>query len=345
MLAQGGAATTGTVQHDGVRYDSNSLDSEQMRSVLEIPAADAPADPPPDLPTDSPTATPDAPISDAPPADASPASAQPKAKKNPQERIDRITYEREEAKREAARERQAREEAERRYGGEFQSLRAELEALKRGAQPKAAPAEDAEPKLEEFADQPDPYAAWMRATARYDARQEWKAAQQQAQAAYQRDQQERQHLEKQHAEHQRLHGWTQRMEAAFAKAPDMRDQIENMAVLPRPMMDVIIDSAIPDQILTHLMHHPEEQARIQGLKPLHQFREMARIEYQLEQAASLVTGSAPPAKPKTTAHPPVSPVSGSHAAPKGGEPGPDASYEEHREYWNKVEAEQRGRRR
>ena len=347
MLSAGNTATSGTIEHEGVRYDSNSLSSDDMKSVLGIEEPAEPSDP------ETPPDPADPPVEPADPADAAPVEAKPKtdappkAKKNPQERFDKLTFEREEARREAARERQQREEAERRFDAFQRQVREQFESLKSKEQPqsKAQPSADGEPTLEQFADQADPYAAWMRAMARHDARQEFKAQQDAQRQAYEQSQQQRQQQEREHHERQRLTTWTQRMETAFAKDPALRQTIEDMPVLPRPMMDVIIESDIPDRILGHLLAHPEDQARISALHPLHQFRELSRIEYQLEQAASALTGSAAP-KAKTTAHPPVSPVSGSHAAPSAsGEPGPDASYEEHRAYWNQVEAAQRKARR
>ena len=340
------SATTGSIQHEGVRYDSNSLTPEAMKSVLGIEApAESPAEP---AETPAPVETPAEPAAEtATPAAETPApqAKTEKPKKNPQERIDHITREREEARREAAAERARRDEAERRFEAFQRQTQAEIDALKRGTKPEPAkPAEDAEPTLEQFADQADPYAAWMRAMARHDARQEFKTQQEQQREAYQARQAEQREHDRRQTELGRIRTWTGRMEAAFEKNPEMRGLVENMPVLPRPMMDVVLESEIPDQILSHLLHYPEEMDRITGLPPLRQFRELSRIEYQLEQAAA--TGSAVPAKAKTTAHPPVSPVSGSHAAPaSSGEPGPNASYEEHRAYWNALEAEERKSRR
>lgn len=349
MLSPAGTATTGSVQHEGVRYDSNSLTPDRMREVLEIPAADAPAEPaepapaadPDPTPTPAPAETPAAPA-----ATETPEQLAAKGKKKPQERIDKLVYEREEAKREAAR---VREESQRQIQALREEMRRELETVRRPAEPPRADAKpadpDPEPTLDQFADQQDPYASWMRATAKWDARREFREqAKLHAEAAQVQRRQYEQH-QKQTQERQRIGSWAQRMETAFTANPEMRSQIEDMPVLPRPMMDVIIDSEIPSQILQHLINHPEEQAQIMNLPPLHQYRAVSRIEYQLEQAAQL-TGSAAALKPKTTAHPPVSPVSGSHAAPvSSGEPGPNASYEEHRAYWNTREAEERKRRR
>lgn len=345
MLSPAGTATTGSVQHEGVRYDSNSLTPDRMREVLEIPAADAPVEPA-DPSEPPPVADAEPPASTEPPSTPTkPESLDAKGKKKPQERIDKLVYEREEAKREAAR---VREESQRQIQAVREEMRRELETLRRPTEPQTAqkPTDpDPEPTLDQFADQADPYAAWMRATAKWDARREFKEqAKLHAEAAQVQQRQYQQH-QKQQQERQRIGQWAQRMEQAFTANPEMRAQVEDMPVLPRPMMDVILDSEIPSQIIQHLVNHPEEHARIQGLPPLHQYRAVSRIEYQLEQAAQL-TGSAASLKPKTTAHPPVSPVSGSHAAPaSSGEPGPNASYEQHREYWNAREAEERKRRR
>lgn len=344
MLTPSNSATTGTIQHDGIRMDSNSLTDTQMREVLEIPQPEATPEPEP-VETPDPETTQEAadtkPV-EAPKADTKPVSKQQEKKRERYEAMEARANNAERALQ------QVRDEAERRHQALLREMDQRLERFTKPDQPKQEPAKaadsDPEPKLEDFADQADPYAAWMRAAGRWEARQEFKTQRKQEQEFYQRQQAERQQYEKHAAEQQRLQAWTGRMEQAFATNPDLRVTIENMPVLPRPMMDVIIDSEIPDQILGHLLQHPEEQQRIAQLHPLRQFREVSRIEYQLEQAATL-TGSAVPAKPKTSANPPISPVSGSHAAPRSGEPGPDATYEEHRAYWNQVEAEQRKSRR
>jgi len=356
MLKDAGSATTGSFQSDGVRYDSNSMSGEDMKALFE--SADAPADAPVTTPEpETPEGGESEASADATPADPAPkpgletkpveGDKTPKGKKNPQERIDRITFEREEAKRDAAKERQAREEAERRYTSEFQSLRAELEALKAPKQqdqpkPKAFAADPNEPKLADFQDQEDPYAAWM--FAKWEYKQEQKELQ--AREAFQRQQVEQEQHAKREQEVTRIREFGQRMETHFASNPELREQLfgPHGPKLHRAGWEVIMGSQIPEQLCAYLAQNPEAEQRISAAPPLQQYRELTRIEFELEKAAT--TGSAAPVKPKTSAHPPVSPVSGSHAAPRSGEPGPDASYEEHAAYWNRVEAEQRraGRR-
>lgn len=350
MLTPGNTATTGSLQHEGIRMDSNSMTEAQMREVLEIPAPEPTSEVSAETPAPDTTETPE-PEQAATPEQAKPAETKPTDKPaTRQQEKKKERYEAMEARANHAERalQQALQDADRRHQALLREMDQRFERFaKPTEQTKAEPTttadSDPEPKLEDFANEADPYAAWMRATARWEGKQQFNALRKQEQEFYQQRQAEHREFERKQAEMQRLQGWTGRMEQAFTTNPDLRVTIENMPVLPRPMMDVIIDSEIPDQILSHLVQHPEEQARIAQLHPLRQFREMSRIEYQLEQAAHLMGTSATPAKP--TAHPPISPTSGSHAAPKSGEPGPDASYEEHAAYYNTLERQQRTSRR
>lgn len=347
MLTPGGQSTTGSVQHEGVRYDSNSLTDAQMRDVLEIPQPEPtsevsaePASEPESPETPEQAATPEQKPAETKP-EQKPVTRQQEKKKERYEQMEARANNAERALQ------QALQESDRKYQQLLREMDQRLERFATPPETKPEPAtaadSDPEPKLDDFANEADPYAAWMRATARWEGRKEFRAQRKQEQEFYQQRQTEQREFEKQQAERQRLQGWTGRMEQAFAANPDLRVTIENMPVLPRPMMDVIIDSEIPDQILSHLLQHPEEQARIAQLHPLRQFREMSRIEYQLEQAANLTGTPAAPVHPN--AHPPISPTRGSHAAPKSGEPGPDASYEEHKAYYDNLERQQRMSRR
>lgn len=347
-----GSSTVGTVTHDGVQTSSNYQTDDAIRSTLGIEAPDAP-DVEPSESVEAPPAA-EAPKADAAPAEADTPTEKPQtAKDKKRDRYDTLKWEAEEAKREAARikqdserqiaarERQVREEYERRIADLQQQYPPER------PQPKTEQTDaDPEPKLEQFADQADPYAAWMRATAKWDARNEFRAQQQAAQEAEQKAQAERSQFERQQKERERLGTFHSRMHAAFERNPDLRALVESGRVpdMTRPMLDVVIESEIPDQIAQYFAEHPEEASKIRALPALHQFRAVSRIEYQLEAAAA--TGSADPAKPKTTAHPPVSPVSGAHAAPKTGEPDPNTcTQEEWDTYWNAREREAKAARR
>ena len=340
---------TGTVTHEGVTSSSNTMTADEMRSSLGI----APAEPEvPDTPDEAPPADAVAePQPDAAPDAAKPAQPAPeakKAKKDPQARIDEVVRQREETKRAAA----AREaEYQRELRDTREEFRREIEALKRGSAPKPQePAKQAEPG----SDDPEPDVAdtskypdgqfdrkYLKDQARWEARQEFREQQQAQEQRYRHETQQRQQFERQQKERERIGSFAQRMEQTFAQNPDLRGQLEH-AALSRPMWDAVLESAIPDQLLSHLVNTPEELNRILALEPLHAYRAMTRLEVELEKAAA-VTGSAP-AKPKTSAHAPISPVSGSHTAPASAEPGLDAPYEEWAAYQNKLERESRVRK-
>jgi hypothetical protein len=330
---------TGTVTHEGVTVSSNSQTADEIRTTLDIPVSE----PAPE--------TTEAPAADAvvePPASESP-TPQPQntkpAKKDPQKRIDQVVYEREEAKREAAR---IKSESERQIGSLREEFQRELAELKRMARPqeppKAEPQGDPEPDPTNTEKYPDGQfdRKYLKDQARWEARQEFAEQQRAHSERQQAEQAQRQQFERETHERTRIQKLGARMQSAFQANPDLQAKLETVA-MSRPMWDVVIESAIPDQLLAYMADHSEDAERLSSLPPLHAFRELSRIEYQLEQAAA-ITGSAP--RPKTAAHPPVSPVSGSHSAPSSsGEPGPDASYEEHKAYWNQRELEERTGRR
>lgn len=331
----------GSVTHEGVTTTSNHQTADEIRTTLGI----APADSEPPA-----SESVEAPASDAvaePPAETAPASkpdAKPveKSKKDPQKRIDQLTYEREEAKREVARREQ---EHQREIQALREDMRREFDSLRKPAQPEPTqePQGDPEPDPGDVSKYPDGQfdRKYLKDQARWEARQEFQEQQRAFAESQQAEQRQRQQFESQNAEQQRLGKFAQKMQTVFAANPALQAQLEN-AALTRPMWDAVLESAIPDQILTHLVNTPETLDQILALPPLHAHRAMVRLEYELEKAASL-TGSAP--APKTTAHPPVTPVSGSHGAPSSGPPGPDASYEEHKAYWNQQEQQERMARR
>lgn len=329
---------TGTVTHEGVTVSSNSQTADEIRATLDIPISE-PA-----------TETAEAPAADAvaappasePAADQKQPQAVKPAKKDPQKRIDQVVYEREEAKREAAR---MKSESERQIGSlreEFQRELAELKRMARPEPPKAEPQGDPEPDPANTEKYPDGQfdRKYLKDQARWEARQEFADQQKAYSERQQADQAQRQQAERETHERTRIQKLGQRMQSAFQTNPDLQAKLETVA-MTRPMWDVVIESAIPDQLLAYMADHSEEAERLSSLPPLHAFRELSRIEYQLEQAAAL-TGAAP-AKPKTSAHPPVSPVSGSHSAPKSGEPDPaTCTQEEFDAYWNAQERQSRG---
>lgn len=326
---------TGSVTHDGVESSSNSLTADQIRDSLGLTTDPAS----PELPTES---TPAEPVTET--VTSTPTEPAKPKKKDPQARIDQVVYEREEAKREAAK-REA--DHQREIGSLREEMQRELAELRRMARPEPKtpePQGDPEPNPEDTATYPDGQfdRKYLKDQARWEARQEFQAQQTAFQQRQQQEQSQRQQVERDQSERGRIQKLSQRMTSAFQTHPDLQAKLEGVS-MTRPMWDVVMESEVPDQILAYMADHSEEAERIASLPPLHAFRALSRIEYQLESAAAL-TGTAP-AKPTTSAHPPVSPVGGSHASPKGGPPDPNTcTQEEFDAYWNAEEKTRGGRR-
>lgn len=338
---------TGAIQHEGIQIASNTQTADEMRETLGIEAPE----PTETAEGESAPAETTAPASDPPPADAKSAvSDPPKQDLKKRERYEALDKERHDLRRENERLKAERQREQSEIGTLRQEFQRELAELKRMARPAEAPkAEqpqtDAEPDPTDLTKYPDGQfdRKYLKDQARWEARQEFTSLQQQAAERYHAEQAQRQQFEREQAERSRIQNLGKKMQQAFTSQPDLQMKLETVA-LTRPMWDVVLESDRPDQILAYMADHPEKAEEIASLPPLHAFRALSRIEYELD-AAAQITGSAAPGKPKTSAHPPVSPVSGSHSAPAGGPPGPNATVEEHFAYYDRLEAEQRKARR
>lgn len=331
-------STSGTITHDGVTSTSNSMTSDEMRASLGITEAPEAAESEP-VESVEPSESSDP----APPVDAAPEPVKGRLDptKDPAKRIAKATYEREQAKREAQAERAEIQRERESHRAEMAAMRAELEALKpKAVEPKA----DSEPTLEQFQDQPDPYAAYMRAVAKYDLKQELTTREQQAKDAAERDRQQQYHSQAEQREAHRLAEFTAKMEAAFEADPSLQQLVSSDLDMTRPMWDAVMESDVPEKICAYLSQHPEEhQAMLAMPDARKQFRAIARLDASLDTAAS--TGHSGVVQPKkTAAHAPISPVGGGHAAPASGPPDPKTcTQEEFDAYWNQQERTQRRR--
>lgn len=331
-----GSATVGTITHEGVTSSSNHMTADEMRSSLGIadePAVaepETPADPAPDSPSSTQVSVPaDQPVSEARQA----------KKKNPQERIDRITFEREEARRDAAR---VREESQAEIARVRAKFQAQIEALKPKETPQAKPQGDGLPKLEDFADQPDPYAAWMEAKFEHRLNTEFKTREDRAEQARKEQAQQQQQFAREQSERERLQTFGQKIAKAVEANPELQAAFEAAGDLPisRPMADALIESDAPERVMAYLASNSAECVEIASMGPLQAFRAITRLDARLEAAP----GSAP-VKPKSSAHAPISPVGGAHAAPASGPPDPKTcTPEEFDAYWNAQEKAASGRR-
>lgn len=228
-----------------------------------------------------------------------------------------------EATREAkeAREAKARAEAERdAERQERQRLAAEVEQLRKGApapkEPaKVAAADDPEPQPDDY----ESHEKWVRATARWEARQEFKECQQEASKG---------RIEAARSENigRSVKSYVERLSEAEKITPDFKERTLAVATALQPsftrgdqplmpshiVADEIINSEHGPALLLHLADHPEVLQRFNAL-PRHPStisliqREMAKLEARVEAA----TADASPQPQVSRANPPVRSVTGS----------------------------------
>jgi hypothetical protein len=196
------------------------------------------------------------------------AGEQPKPKgKSAQDRIDELT-------RDKHAERRAREALEREV--------AEL----RQAQPKTeTPKAEAEPNPEDFQyGETDP--GFIRALARFEAKQAFRA-------------EAEQHQRRTHAQSIEQ-TWEQR-QADFAKeTPDYHEVLDRDWVCTPVMADAIRTSDDGARVAYHLAQHPDEARRIAGMEAIAQVRALGRLEATLAKPAE-----APAPQPKTVSDAPA----------------------------------------
>jgi hypothetical protein len=332
-----------TVTSDDFTVESNTATEAQLRENFEAtpapstgakPAADATVVDAPKA--DDLTDGEDAPASDAKPADRNPdgtfkakdgdkpadAKADEKPKEgekpksdkprdNPQARVEQAVARMREAERRA-------ELAERRA--------ADLEAART---PKPEPTRETRPAPQAQGDPSDPepqeagfddYAKYVKAQARWEARQEFKAQQTQARDRYEQEQTARLHQE-------RADTYLKRIQTAVSKDPELLTRIapEVLELKPSIMLgpnerptgataiaDIVMDAENPEALMLYFTEHPDDFQRLSTLHPIQVIREMGRLEARLD--AARPAGTAPTAPLLSQAKPPVRPVTGSPSA-------------------------------
>jgi hypothetical protein len=248
-----------------------------------------------------------------------------KPRDDPRARMLEATRKEAEAKRQAAALAERAERAERRL--------AELEKGKPAEEPKR-PAADEKPKAEDFED----YADFVEARSRWAAREEFRTAQRAAAVQAQAQNYV-----------QKLDGVVSKYNERLAKAtegdPDFMGKLSPEVSELRPtftleqgqrpgplnlIADEILSSEHAPALMLHLSEHPDVFQRIAALRtPPEVLREMAKLEARLDAAPTATVSRAEVSK----AHAPVRPVAGApHTADQV--PGDDASYEDHKRYWN-----------
>ena len=200
---------------------------------------------------------------------------------------------------------------------------------------------EAEPTLEQFADRPDPYAAYLRATAAYDRKKEAFEAHQKAQAEAAKSSQAQMEAQWKRifdAHTQRLAAYTKDVpnyQERLAKAPGT--SLQATPVLHTALM---MDDKGPEKIL-YLAEHPAELRKL--LLDTHSMpisdQNVALVRDAISdlldsRGKDVVTGS-PSSTPLTLAPRPLNPVRTAPTTPPDTLPGDDASLEEHERVWGR----------
>ena len=193
-------------------------------------------------------------------------------------------------------------------------LRAKVEPPKPGDKPaQASPAEDPEPKVEDF----EVYEEYVKAAGKHSARQEFRRLEQEAAQRHEEAKEDnaavtlmghyRQNMAKAVSEDpevmERIHPSLLNLSPSFLVPPDRRVGPHNI------MADEILLSQIPHKLLEHFTEHPEDYRRIAASgSPRVIAREFARLEDRLGDATS---GTPQPKREVSKAPNPVRPVTGS----------------------------------
>lgn len=180
---------------------------------------------------------------------------------------------------------------------EADTLRQEVEELKRRIQPPQAPQATAEPKRENFED----YDAFVRAQAEH-------AAKDVARREFDRLQKEAAAKAEQEKRNKTVREFEKRQEQARQQFEDYDDAIASLEVsFPDGFMDAIVESDKGAEVAYFLATHKDEAERIAGLGRNAAIRELGKLEAKLEKPAVTRTTKAPQ---------PLAPVSGSSAGLK-----------------------------
>lgn len=268
--------TYSSVDHDDITVESNTESAADIRANfgLETPAA--------------PVAEPEAveePVAEPEPAKIDKRTREGR-KASIQQEIDDLTATKHTTKREL-------EEAR----TELVRLKADLAAAAAPKVETPKPTADPEPTPDGF----DTYEKYVKAQARWEARQE--AASIRAEWKKETDAAQAQQLET-----QRRQSWADRLFAFKTKTPDFDARFKGDTPMSTPMRDILMDSPVGPDLLLYLSEHQDDAQRLSTLHPIQVIREMGKLEARLETA---VSGPVPTTPPVSQAKPPIKPLGSS----------------------------------
>lgn len=209
----------------------------------------------------------------------------------------------------------------------------------------AAPAAftEAEPKIEDFASDPDPYTAWTRALARYDRRKEAHEAQQTAYQSAQQDAETAQLTQLRARAQQDFESYHGRLSAYLQQHPDRKAAFESreiQALNAAPIVAAITRMDNGPDIVYHLQQQPALLAELHllvGAQPAHDAVVASVTSWLQHRVSGVGTGaSASVTPPPTPAPRPPTPVRTTPTVSGSEPPGDGASLREHRQFFHRA---------
>jgi len=234
------------------------------------------------------SATPDKPES----ASADPDAGKPPAK-GVQKRLDELT-------RNWREEQRAREATQKQLSDALEMMKKLAEGKPAEVKADGDDPEPAEPDATKYTDQETynkDYRAYLKQTARWEGRQEYRALQKKETEAKSKESQESEYRE-------RVKAYESHVAKVRAEVPDY-DTIASDPTLPisKPMASAIMEAGeLGPKLVLHLHNNREEAARIAQLSPTAQFLELGAIKAALTQTPTKpsVSQAKPPIKPLST---------------------------------------------
>lgn len=282
--------------------EENATNDAVVDAVVEQPAAESPFT---NIDVDPPAPDADAKKSEAPVPDAD--------DQKPVEETAEQQEERKQSRRARAREREAAALASAQT--EARLLREQLAEARRQATPQQ---ESGEPKREDF----DDYESYLKADARWTAKQELAEFQKRNVAA---SSQQAAQTSEQARQQEVAQEWNKREKAVIAKIPDYLETVEpfvndELGQFSDQARQSIVESG--PQVLHYLATHPDDVERIAKLSPLRQAIEIGKLEDKTKVPAARTVSKAPA---------PITPApQGRNAAPGYSENMSDQEYREWR---------------
>lgn len=175
---------------------------------------------------------------------------------------------------------------------EARLLRERIAALEAAQAPKE---QDGEPKQEQFED----YNAYVKALARYEAKQEAAAT---LKAESEKSAKSAKQETAQQSERKIAEGWVKREREFEAATEDYKDVVtpfveEELGTFSEGARRLLVESEVGPGLLYHLAKNPDDVERISELSPMRQIVELGKMEDKMQRPAKAVSKAPEPITP------------------------------------------------